>query len=117
MPEGRVPYEYLTPAEKTAIMAWLDTHRIDPRRTPVGALLEYDPVHREWRIEQYWHDDRGRMLVDDTGDDVRRVVVRRRSRSRLPWPTWGRRPLTLNSLKLNGVDLTPYVTEIRIGES
>ncbi len=85
----RVGYWDLTPEERAAIQEWLAAHRIDPNRTPIDPLLEYDDVHDEWRIEQYKHDERGRLLVDETGDGVRRCIVRRRSQSWVSWPYWG----------------------------
>jgi hypothetical protein len=87
LPTARVPYEYLLPAEKATLQLWLTTHHIDPRRTPLEPLIEHDPVHDEWRIEQYWTDANGRMrIVDD--ENVRRVIVRRRHLAPLPWPMW-----------------------------
>jgi hypothetical protein len=87
----RVGYAYLTRQERDAIESWLRTHRVDPARTPIAPLIELDPSMGEWRIEQFWLNASGHACVDETGQDVRRVIVRRRARRPLPWPTWGER--------------------------
>lgn len=51
---------------------------------PVYATFEHDPATCEWRIPTYWVDADGRMRLD--GEDVRKVVLRRRELRPLPWP-------------------------------
>jgi hypothetical protein len=85
---NRMPYELLTAAERTAIETWLkEVLVIDPARTPIDPVLEYDPVHGEWRVEQYVVDDRGRPRFDYAREDIQRVILRRRGPSDPPpWP-------------------------------
>jgi len=62
----------------------LDTLDVEAWRVPSDGLLEYDPVHDEWRVEVY--------TKIGVGGPLSRVIVRRRADSR---PSW--------------VDLSPYI--------
>jgi hypothetical protein len=109
----RVPYELLSLAERTDIEAWLRALGVEPARTPIDALLEYDPVHREWCIEQYWRDGTG-CRRQATAGEPRRVVLRRRGSPVPPsWPTTGINPPA--RLWIGDVGLSDYVTAIDFG--
>lgn len=85
---SRVEYQFLNPDQRTALERWLRDHDIDPKRTPIDPIIEVDTATGELRIEQFWHDENGKMRLDETGENVRRVIVRRRAQRPLPWPTW-----------------------------
>jgi hypothetical protein len=82
-PDGRVPYEELTDAEREAIHDWLRLHGIRPEATPVTARFEYDRATREWCVEQHRRRD-GKLHVGADGE-VERCVVRRLEKAPLPW--------------------------------
>jgi hypothetical protein len=63
----------------------LDQLDVDPWRVPADGLLEYDPVHKEWRVE-VWRDPLGAQL------DRGRIILRRYAGRRRRW-----------------VDLSPYL--------
>lgn len=103
-----VPYELLTPQERDRLHWWLREHRVDYHFVPVWAQFDFDPATSEWRIPMYDRDTDGRMRLDETGQDVRRHVIRRRELCPLPWP----RPVTVT---LGGVDISDYVLGVQIG--
>ena len=87
--DDRVDYNWLSAVDTLLICTWLMDLGVNPHHTPVGAEIEYDPVHNEWRIEQ-WH------MAADGGPVIRpdgtcsSYIVRRPHRGvALPWPTWG----------------------------
>lgn len=118
MSDSRIPYRNLDDEDQAAIMAWLVDHRVDPRRVPIDAQFEHDPVTGEWRIPVYWHDARGRKAANPDGETIRSLVVRRRELRPLPWP---RVRLSLRwvpgecTISVGGVDLTPYVSDVQFG--
>lgn len=81
----RKPYEHLTPDQQRAIHVWLRMHRVEPMWTPDDALIEFDPVFGEWRIEQQSRDE---CSIPYRGPDHRfvRHVIRRAALAELPWP-------------------------------
>jgi hypothetical protein len=86
--DERVEHRWLDPADEVLICAWLMDLGIEPKRTPIHAEIEYDPVHDEWRIEQFWPGPEGNGEVRPDGT-VRTFIRRvRRKGTALPWPTW-----------------------------
>lgn len=65
-------------AERSRILALIDA---DPWRVPADGLLEYDPVHDEWRVELL------RWPSDGTGGTiiVRRHAGRRQPKKHIGW--------------------------------
>lgn len=112
---GFIPYLDLDAEDKAQIHGWLLDHRVDYHRVPVYAEFEYDAATSEWRIPLYWHDPDGRMRIDETGDDVRKVVVRRRELRPLPWPRVRLRLGKPTFISIGGVDVTGYVTDVTVG--
>ena len=90
LPDGRVDYCDLTDAQREAIHAWCRLHRITLEDTPINALIEYDPVHDEWRVEQYRRRG-GRFYLIGHGAEaeVASCVIRRQRKADLPWPVVG----------------------------
>lgn len=109
-PGERIPYTALMPDQQHALHDWLREHRVDPGRVPLYARFDHDAATGEWRIPLYWHGPDGRMRLNPDGDTVRKLVVRRRELSPLPWPTWGRPTVTWN-----GVDISECVADIQLG--
>lgn len=108
-----ISYLDLTTDEKDQIHDWLIDHGVDYHRVPVHETFDFDQATGEWRIPLFWQDTDGRMRVDETGEDVRRVVVRRRELRPLPWPRPGLRMVgPVTSVSIGGVDVTPYVSAI-----
>lgn len=99
----RVDYYDLTPEQRRVLEDWLREHQIKPEHTPIDPLLEYDDATGEWRIEQFWTDANGKPRLDEDRQDVRRIIVRRRSKSPLPWPTYeaSDQALTVNARSLS----------------
>lgn len=60
---------------------------VDPWRVPADGLLEYDPVHDEWRVE-VWRDPLGAQL--DRGRIILRRYAGRRAAAALDEPARGR---------------------------
>lgn len=85
----RVHYLELTREQKDELHRWLLDHHVDYTRVPVWARFERDDATGEWVIPLHWHDADGHMRIDETGQDVRKVTVRRRELRPLPWPTYG----------------------------
>lgn len=81
---ARVPYEDLTEQEQEAIQGWLRIHHVDPKTTPTGAVIEYDPATDEWRIEQFARRD-GKIVLDTEHDRVRTKFLRRVRKTELAW--------------------------------
>lgn len=88
--DGRVEHEWLDPVEEALVCAWLLGLGVEPKNTPVDAEIEYDPVHNEWRIEQFRMGADGGPVV--RGDEIVRYIRRVRHRGiALPWPTWAQK--------------------------
>ncbi len=89
----RVEYELLDPVDEALICFWLLDLGINPHHTPTHGLIEYDPVHDEWRIEQWKLDlergDNCPLIVD--GEAVTYIRRVRRRGTALPWPTWAQK--------------------------
>jgi hypothetical protein len=102
-PDERIPYQALTREQKGELHGWLTDHGIDYTRVPVWAQFDFDPATREWCIPVYWVDHEGRMRLDETGQDVRKHVVRRRELRPLPWPTYGPPRVWFNGVEIPGV--------------
>ena len=119
-PGQRIPYNGLSREQKQELHRWLADHRIDYTRVPVYARFEFDPAVREWRIPVYWWDHEGRMRLDETGQDVRKHIVRRRELRPLPWPTYGPPRVWFNGVEIEGVtgvDLGCSTAVVQGGES
>lgn len=112
----RIPFDRLDRDDQDAIKAWLADHRVNPDRVPIDAQFDRDPATGEWRIPVYWHDGRGRAVVNPDGETIRQLVVRRRELRPLPWPRIRLRIVPGKfSVRLDGVDLTHYVSDVQIG--
>jgi len=99
----RKDYRELTPGERDELHRWLVDHRVDYTRVPVYAQFERDDATGEWRIPVYWVDDDGRMRLDETGNDVRQHVIRRRELRPLPWPAYEPPRVWINGVEITGV--------------
>lgn len=115
-PDERIPYQALTREQKEQLHRWLTDHGIDYTRVPVWARFTFDEAASEWRIPVYWVDAEGRMRLDETGQDVRKHVVRRRELRPLPWPTYEPPRVWFNGVEIEGVlgiDFGPDISEWR----
>lgn len=81
-----IPWLDLEPTLQHDVITWLNIHRVDPGRVPLEAVFEYDAAADEWRIPVHWVDANGHKRLDETGEDVRQHVIRRRPLGPLPWP-------------------------------
>lgn len=99
---GFVLRDALTRDEKDELHRWLADHHVDYIRVPVYAEFDRDDATGEWRIPVYWF-DAGRMRLDETGQDVRKHVIRRRELRPLPWPTCGPPRVWVNGVEITGV--------------